>query len=318
MGGLRTRHIILFGIISVFYTKLFPQYFSSRNDWKKDRREVFVAMGANNFLGELGGLNRIGTDYSYADLEWSLTKMATGLGYRYRMDKRWALRGEFDYLRVSGSDALTKEPFRNNRNLSFKSNIFEASVNLEFSLSFDKHGNRYHLKHTFKRRMKGQGSYYYLSLGAGAFYFNPKGQYGGNWIPLRPLSTEGQGLPGGPKKYSRLQFVIPMAIGARFRIGNDWTVGIEYNFRKTFTDYIDDVSGVYYDRNLLLQYKGPIAVIMADPSKGDIPTATMPNADGSGAQRGDKKQKDAYMALVVKIGKTLHPKKKKKYTKSKF
>jgi hypothetical protein len=133
------------------------------------------------------------------------------------------------------------------------------------------------------------------------------------------LNTEGQGLPGsGVKQYKRISISIPIGIGLRYKINDRFTVGLEYNFRKTFTDYIDDVSGRYYDKSKLLQYKGPVTVALADPSLRLITGATDANGDGSGAQRGNSKDKDSYMNLQVKVGYILKNKKRRRITKAKF
>ena len=115
------------------------------------------------------------------------------------------------------------------------------------------------------RRHKTRNSYVYFSVGVGVFWFNPKALYGGTWYELQKLGTEGQGLPNGAKKYSRISISIPMVIGVRFIVGKKMTIGLEYNFRKTFTDYIDDVSTTYYDNNLLKQSNGVVAAALADP-----------------------------------------------------
>jgi hypothetical protein len=130
---------------------------------------------------------------------------------------------------------------------------------------------------------------------------------------LQPLGTEGEGLPGGPKKYKRVSVSIPMAIGYRMGLGRKFTLGIEYNFRKTFTDYIDDCSGNYYDNAAILMARGPLAAHFADPSLGLIPGQT-----AAGQQRGNPKDKDSYMSLEVKLGMFIKEKRRKKLTRSKF
>ncbi|MBS1646077.1 MAG: hypothetical protein JST67_01915 [Bacteroidetes bacterium] len=294
------------------------QYFASRNAWKKERKEVYFGVGISNFLGDLGGLNKVGTHYSYADIEFKLTKPSVTLGYRYRFSKNWASSTDFTFLQVAGDDKLTQEPFRHNRNLNFKSNIFELVTRIEYGFSFSKHGNRYQIKKTMSRRYHAFSSFYYFTVGIGAFYYNPQEYLGGNWYSVRQYSLEGQGLPGGPNQFSLVSVCIPMGLGAKFTIQKKWTVGIEYIFRKTFTDYIDGVSRTYYDKALLLQYKGPTAVALADPSLGLIPGATSPNADGTGAQRGNPKDKDSYMTLQVKIGYLIPSKRRGRITKAKF
>jgi hypothetical protein len=313
------RYRLLFLLISLFGLNSYAQYFAGRNDWKKERQEIYIGGGVNNFLGDLGGRNQIGKDYSYVDMELSLTRPSGTFGYRYRLSPKWSWRTEFCYMQVKGDDKLTKETFRHNRNLHFKSNIFELNTNIEFTYVFGRHGNRYHIKNTFKRRYKAYTTMLYASVGVGGFYFNPKAKYGNKWVPLQPLGTEGQGLAGGPgRKYMRVSISIPMSIGYRIAIQKKWTIGIEYNFRKTFTDYIDDVSKTYYpDMAYYKQERGAMAAYLADPSLGEIPTATAPNADGTGAQRGDK-QKDSFMAVELKIGYILKQKRKRRVTKAKF
>ena len=310
---LKNRLIKILIPLVLLCNTLAAQYFAKRDSWKKEQKEVFFGVGAANFLGDLGGLNRIGTHYSYADLEMPLTKTAWSLGYRYRLSRKWASCSQFSFLQVSGNDALTKEQFRHNRNLNFKSNIFELSTRIEFALSFDKHGNKYKIKKTMFRRYHAYGSYYYLTAGIGAFYYNPKEFYGGNWYTIHDYSLEGQGLPGGPKQFKRVSISIPFGIGAKYIIGRKWSIGIEYLFRKTFTDYIDGVSTVYYNPDLLRQYKGPIAVALADPNLGRVPGQTM-----AGQERGNPKDKDSYFTLEVKIGYILKSKRHRRVTKAKF
>jgi hypothetical protein len=67
----------------------------------------------------------------------------------------------------------------------------------------------------------------------------------------------------------------------------------------------------------LLDAYGIKSVAFSDPSKGDIPFATSPNGDGTGAQRGDK-EKDSYMSLQVTIGRFFPPKRRKTRLRSKF
>src|SRR5208283_3885074 len=106
----------------------------------------------------------------------------------------------------------------------------------------------------------------YLFAGASVMYFNPHGEWNGQWYALRPLSTEGEGLVPTRRKYSLIQPAIPLGIGFKFALNDKWSVGIEYGIRITFTDYIDDVSKTYFDPTLLSQEKGPIAVHFANPT----------------------------------------------------
>ncbi len=314
------RSLLYFVIFfTVFIQNSFSQGFTRPNDWKKYRKEVIIQGGASGFLGDLGGMNKIGTDFSPVDVEFALTRPAISLAYRYKIAKNFNWHTSFNYLLVAGDDKLTSEPFRNNRNLNFKSNIFELATRVEFSFFKNKAGHRYGIKKTLSRRHKGRSTEFIGFIGIGGFYFNPKGKNpaNGQWEKLYPLHTEGQGLPNGPTQYKKIALSIPMGIAYRTILNKLWCVGLEFNYRKTFTDYIDDVHGTYYDKTALFDAYGSKSVTMADPSLGNIPGATSPNGDGTGAQRGDK-ENDSYMSIQVTVGRFFPPKRKKTRLRSKF
>lgn len=275
------------------------QSFMRPNEWKKYKREVFATIGTSNFLGDLGGQAGKGKDYSPADLNFSQSRTAVGVGARYKLQRSVNVAGKLSYLNVKGNDAKTKDIYRNNRNLNFKSNIYEFSVRLEAGYQSTKRGrSRYGIKKSYGR-MKNITHNLYAFAGVGAFYFNPKGKTAdGEWVTLSNLHTEGQGLPGGPKQYSKFSFSLPVGAYYKLTINKIWSVGLEFNYRKTFTDYIDDVGSSYYDPVALSAAYGPVSVQMADPNLGNIPGSSSPAADGTPAQRGDK-QKDAFMSLEI-------------------
>ncbi|GIV44756.1 MAG: hypothetical protein KatS3mg035_1879 [Bacteroidia bacterium] len=266
--------------------------------WKRYRKEVHFGLGANYFLGELGGANQIGTNF-VRDLEISTTRPAITAGYRYNISAYSKLRGTFTAGTLKGDDNLTQEPFRNNRNLHFRTRIYELNAVYEYYFNQEQSGHRYNIKGA--KGMRAKGLTYYAFGGIGIFYFNPKAQYNGNWIALQPLGTEGQGLPGGGRKYSRVSIAIPYGLGLRYAVNRDWKIGLEVGMRKTFTDYIDDVSGNYYDNKAILQNRGIVAATLADPNKGAFPyqldAATGRTRDG--LQRGDPKDKDSYGFITI-------------------
>lgn len=297
------------------------QAFMRPNEWKKYKREIFVTMGTANFLGDLGGRAGAGKDYSPVDLNFNQSRTAFGFGARYKLKRSVNVSAKFSYLNVKGDDASTKDPFRNNRNLNFKSNIYELSGRLEGGWQSTKRGgNRYGIRKNFGK-MKAVTHNLYGFVGMGVFYYNPKGQMAnGEWIPLYPLHTEGQGLVGGPKQYSRISISIPVGGYYKLTLNKIWSIGVEFSYRKTFTDYIDDVGGTYYDPTKLVAAYGTLSAQMADPSLGLDPnliTATQPNADGSPAQRGDR-QKDSFMSLEITAGYIFKQKRKSARLRSKF
>ena len=289
--------------------------FSKRK--KKPRPEFILGIGASNFLGELGGANQIGT-FFVRDLEFKATRPSAQLGMRYKFNNRLAVKGGIYYNLLSGDDRLTKDPFRHNRNLHFRSNTWELSVQGEFFLTKEQQGARYKIKNA--KGMKSYDFQAYVFVGFGGFYYNPQARYKGNWENLQPLSTEGQGMPGGPKTYSRFSMCIPYGIGVKEAITKEWSIGLEVGMRKTFTDYIDDVSGLYYDNNAIRAAKGDMAADLADPSLFNMPEELGGNSvggiqSGTGEVRGHSNHKDAYMFINITASYKIPAKRR---TRSKF
>jgi hypothetical protein len=299
--------LIIFFPLSIFAQfksskpKIFKRSFASKKN--QPRKEYILGIGGANFLGDVGGAPAIGTHF-VKDFNFSATRPSFALGVRYKPNSRVGIKGGFYYQMVSGSDKLTTEPFRNNRNISFRTSIYELSVQTEFFLMKEQQGHRYNIKNA--KGMKSFDIQNYIFVGVGGFYFNPKAKYNSTWVSLQPLGTEGQGLPGGAKKYSRISICIPYGIGTRYMIAKDWAVGLELGIRKTFTDYIDDVSTVYYDNKLLLEERGAIAAALADPSLLNYPeklggTKSSATQTSAGQQRGESKYKDAYMFVNATV-----------------
>lgn len=284
---------------------------------KRYKWEACVGLGASNFLGDLGGANQIGTN-GFKDLEFSLTKPGISLNARYRKGRYWGYKGGFYWGQVSGFDYLTTERYRHNRNLHFKSNIFEFSAIAEFYFTKERPGHIYKYK-----KLKGWrhiDMQVYLMGGIGGFYFNPKGSYNGTWIPLQPLGTEGQGIKPETKKYKRVSVCIPVGIGFKYALDRRWSMGLEIGMRKTFTDYIDDVSTVYYDPAIIGASNGTMgtaAAFFANPSQHEITAATNDGVDPTaiGQQRGDATDNDSYMFVHLTVNYKLG---KFRKTKSKF
>ncbi|MBL4861550.1 MAG: hypothetical protein JKY09_00835 [Crocinitomicaceae bacterium] len=271
--------------------------FNTQRNWSLNKKEIMIGFGGTQFLGDLGGRNQIGTDYSLADIDWPSTSLGGMIGYRYRFHPYWATTSSFNISMVRGDDALTNEVIRESRNLHFRSMIFEFQQRIELIVfANEKFGARYSIPGL--RGMRNHNEQIYIFTGAGVSYFNPKAQFNGIWTKLRPLSTEGQGLEGGPKKYLPITATIPFGMGMRMGIGRMWRVGIEVTYVKTFSDYIDDVHGVYFDPSILLAEVGVESAYLSNPSQQNSTWF------GAGQQRGDR-QKDAYFYLNLTVAKNV-------------
>ncbi len=123
------------------------------------------------------------------------------------------------------------------------------------------------------------------------------------WVFLQPLHTEGEGIVAGVNNYPLTQINIPMGFGLKYYVSEKVNLGVEFLYRKTFTDYIDDVSTTFVDP-AVLQANLPngtsqIAIAMSNksPLQGIAGTGYNP-----GDKRGDPTQTDAYFSVGLKLG----------------
>lgn len=286
----------------VLHIQTFSQSFFTPGAWKKYRNEFQFSIGASNCLTDLGGKDQIGRNF-LQDWEISQTRFSVRAAYAYYLYSNLTWRTSINYGMINGNDNTTQEPFRHNRNLHFRSHVIEFSQSVQFLFLREAVGNRYGLKNTKGRKIGARSHSLgaYVTAGVGVFYYNPQGRYNGSWINLRKLHTEGQGLPGGPKQYKAVSVDIPLGFGIRKALSRQLGIYLEYTQHYTFTDYLDDVSTVYYNQADLLANYGPASAAMADPNLGNFTDVNGSFATAPGEQRGDKTDKDNYMFLTVGV-----------------
>lgn len=105
----------------------------------------------------------------------------------------------------------------------------------------------------------------YIFGGASMFMFKP--EQIGSKLSLKDFGTEGQLQSTSKKKeYSTTAFAIPFGVGVKFSLGRRLGLGVEWGMRKTFTDYIDDISSTYvYD----MYGYDPVANVYYAPNPDD-------------------------------------------------
>lgn len=267
--------------------------------WKKFRHEVWFGLGATNVMGELGGGSEEASDL-FLDFDYQSSRYCVSGGYRYKLNETISARGGLMYGIFTGSDEFSGDIFRRQRNLSFRTPIIELTAVGEVYFIREKLSNRYRVRGIKGSLSNGLSAYFFG--GIGGFWFNPKGQFNGDWYALQPIGTEGQGLPNEEAKYRRISLCIPMGIGAKYTINKNWALTLEYNFRFTFTDYLDDVSTSYADPAVVAaNSSNPEATaFFVDPSVGlEFEPGEKMISTAPGVQRGDPTTNDTYMFATI-------------------
>ena len=243
------------------------------------RTELTLRVGGMNYCGDLNDQSLLGE-----------VNMAGGVGLRVRLDNRWTVRVEGDYGTIAATEDVDPK-----RNLSFRSPLVEGGLLAEFN--FQSYGG-------------GATDWQwtpYIFGGVGVFHYNPRAKYVDThgdvqWADLQPLHTEGQGTNAYPDRrpYRLTQLAMPFGLGVRLRLGKYFSLSAEYGFRKTWIDYLDDVSTTYADPAVLRAEveNGSLAAQLADRSEV---------ANRPGIKRGDDSLPDWYSFFNIAVGVNLDP-----------
>lgn len=240
------------------------------------RLHVNLFAGASNYAGDLQQKN----------FTLNHSHFAGGLGFSYDLTEHLAVRTGVKVGKISANDQYgTNKP----RNLNFYSSLTEGHLGLEYYIT----------------PVGVHSLTPYLFASGAVYHFNPYTyDQSGKKYYLQPLSTEGQGIVAGRNPYKLTQFAIPFGGGIKLSLSDYINVGWEFGFRKLFTDYLDDVSTSYIDRNVLLSARGAKAVELSYRG-GEVKNGSQ-QYPIVGKQRGNPAKEDLYyftgFTLSFKIG----------------
>jgi len=229
---------------------------------------------SNMEIGIMGGGSYYLGDINSKHFDYMMP--SGGIVIRKNIDRRVVIKSELVLGNIRADDARNRnDTMKLNRNLHFRSPIYELSGQVEFNFLPYETGNSLYPFTPF------------IFVGVSLFRFNPKAEANnGEWVELQPLGTEGQGTTSfqDRKKYALTQFSIPMGGGFKIAVNKTFNIILEYGIRKTFTDYLDDVSTSYIGGNLIDM--SPLGIEMSDKS--------LNGPQAKDFQRGDSKDKDWY------------------------
>jgi hypothetical protein len=239
-------------------------------------KEIGYQVGTGYYIGDLNPSNPLGSRFN----------LAQGGYYRHNFNSRVGLRFQIMDGVVEAWDEDSDNAWSQNRNLHFRNKITEFSVSGEINY-ID------HVLGDSRDRLTG-----YLTAGLAFFNHDPEAMDSfGNWHPLQPLGTEGQGWIDGVDNYSLSGFALPFGMGFKVNIGPAMSFQLEWGMRKTWTDYLDDVSTSYVNESALRQERGELSAELAD-NIIILPEGLNSN---EGLQRGDPGRNDQYGYFLASI-----------------
>jgi len=236
--------------------------------------------GIANYKGDLQYNPKGGKQISFKQPNFS-----AGFGLHYEISSKLYARFAMTFGKIGADDK--KQRGQEQRNLNFFSPVFDVML-----------GAEYWIIDPYEHKIIP-----YAFAGLGYFHFNPYTYDASRQkVFLQPLHTEGQGSVAGREEYSLSGFCIPFGGGVKFPLSDNVRLGVELGLRKTFTDYLDDVSTTYVDENILLADGGQQALDLA--YRGDEVGAGIYPAVGT--PRGTLDAKDWYyftgLTLSFRLG----------------
>jgi hypothetical protein len=280
-----TRVLILGTILFSTITSKAQYYYYNDKYYDKDLIfEVGASYGTMNCLTDVGGKKGFGP----GAVNWKYSQPAAGffVGAMYR--NFIGARLEATWGKVSAGDLYGTAP---QRNIVFRSDINEIALLAEFHPLMLKY---------YEDELPKLSPY--VVAGVGWFGFNTQykisngnGTY--RWVDTKPLHLEGQGIKGltTQENYNSSQTNIPFGGGIRYELSQLFTLRGEFVYRKLFTDYLDDVSGVTVDPASFSTFLSPVNAAVAQQIYNNA------SVTGAGEVRGNPKTNDAYFSFNLKL-----------------
>ncbi|HVV55161.1 MAG TPA: DUF6089 family protein [Mucilaginibacter sp.] len=228
--------------------------------------EVGGLLGGSGYMGDLNPNNPL-----------KISGFAAGVFVQRNFNGYLSAKLNYTYGQIAAADSTSSNPQFRQRNLSFQTQLSELSVIAEFNF--------------FKYEPEvGENRFTpFIYLGVGVVGYNPQATYQGQTYDLRPLMTEGQSRP-----YPKIAATIPYGAGIKYNFSGKWNFIADIGYRNPYTDYLDDVSGLYPNKSKL---SSPLAQALSDRSGEN----TGVYIGSPGSQRGDLRPKDTYMFVTLSI-----------------
>ena len=205
--------------LKVICAGIFLLFFASSSFSQPKTLEIGLAGGGTYYIGDLNPA-----------IPFNQSQFAYGALARLNLNYRWSVKFSYTRGKIKGNDLKTEAI--QGRELNFKTKVNDYSLVAEFNFWEYFTGSKRNYMSPF--------------LFAGVTYFTFK-TADLNGVFLQPQGTEGQNIGFDDRSpYKQFGVAIPFGIGFKYSIGQRIGLALEWGMRKTFTDYLDDVSTSYY------------------------------------------------------------------------
>lgn len=214
--------------ILAFLTLVFISVF-----YKGQRHEVGVQLGMSNLVGDIGRTNYILQRPVLNNISDYGIPFYGGILYRMNFNPYQTVRFNFGVSTIQFIDALAKETYRRNRQLSGTNSIIEADLIFEY--------NFFPVNDEQKSLLSP-----YIFGGIGGLYANVtqvsiendfRRDAGG--VAQAPVNDEDFVTTQTYNAGKKISMAIPFGVGLKYKFNYHWALFGEFMFRPTFSDSID-------------------------------------------------------------------------------
>lgn len=181
--------------------------------------EIGLMVGGSNFIGDVGN-----------EFYWYPNRISGGIIYKYNLNSRIALRGNYTHISLKGNDKEASNPYRKQRGLFFENTVQEFAVGVEFSF--------------FNYSLLGRNTSYtpYILAQFGVFYHDiPLSDKNGGFIS--------KNINENITVKKDLSYTAPVGLGFKGRLGDHFAFAVEAAVRFTLKDDIDYTTSKINDLN---------------------------------------------------------------------
>ena len=221
-------------IISVVVLLCAP--YSSAQLWKMKRYEAVASLGTSQFYGDVGGYSNGENAWGLKDITFKQTRFNVSGSFRYFIMDEVAARLSLSYVMLHATD---ERGDNEDRGYEATTSLFEPALIGEYYFIRNRERNSFLFqvrravsRNRIKDFFRSIDVYALAGVGGAAYKVNPNED-----LEDRKMPTSG------------FTAVIPFGLGAKLTIDPNILMGIEFNSRYAFTDYLDGYTSDWSTRN---------------------------------------------------------------------
>jgi hypothetical protein len=222
---------------------------SNAQSWRKSPYEAILGFGSANFFGDIGGTAAENNLFGLKDIRLRSTRPSIHAGFRYFLPENFAVRGNISIAMLGDTDKGSKNE---SREFTFTTLIGETSALGEYFIARDiSIGGPRVNRRGLLRNYATFSAYAFAGIGSVLYFVSPNEK-------LEQVQ-EIRGIEHG-----FITLVLPVGVGLKLGIANNFDIGLEIGGRYSFSDYLEGYTSqfskandIYYLTHINVIYRIP-------------------------------------------------------------